>query len=316
MRFVSAMQKDIRDAYFDLIYAAGFENPNVMVITNDMDVFSLRRFKQDFPDRFINVGVAEQNMINVAAGLASCGKTVVVYGISSFVTFRCYEQLKFNVCSMNLPVIVVGIGPGFSFAFDGPTHHGTQDIAVMRALPEVAIYNPGDIVAAEACATLSLAARGPVYVRIDKGPFPALHDPAGSFAEGYGVLRPMADTNIISTGSLTREAVKIADMLAGQGVAVGVVDLYRLKPLSERFVTEVLANSARVATLEENTLTGGLGSIVSEMIADYGLSTRLHRLALADRQVLRYGSREWLLACEGLDPGGLVKRIASIASGH
>lgn len=312
---MSAAQQDIRDAYFDTIYTAGMRDPNLVIITNDMDVFSLRRFKQDFPDRFINVGVAEQNMINVAAGLASCGKTVVIYGISSFVTFRCYEQLRFNICSMKLPVVIVGIGSGLAFSFDGPTHHGTQDVAVMRALPEMSIYNPGDTVAAEACARLSLKTRGPAYVRIDKGMFPALHDPAAAFDDGYGILRPLADLNILSTGYMTPQALALAETLAARGLTVGVVDIFRLKPLGEHLTQEVLARSRGIVTMEENALTGGLGSAISELITDAGLPTRLLRLALADEQILCYGNRDWLLARDRLDPVGITERIAAFATG-
>ncbi len=312
---MSAAMQDIRDAYFDAIYVAGATNPNLVIITNDMDVFSLRRFKQDYPDRFINVGVAEQNMINVAAGLASCGKTVLVFGISSFVTFRCYEQLRFNVCSMNLPVIIAGIGSGFAFSHDGPTHHGTQDVAVMRALPEMTIYCPGDTVAAQACARLSLAFQGPVYVRVDKGSFPALHDPTASFSEGFGILRPLADVNILSTGYMTPLVVAAADALGKRGLAAGVVDVYRLKPLGDRLRTGVLARSARIVTVEEHAQTGGLGSAVSEIMTDAGLAGALLRLATADEQVLRYGSREWHLARNRLDPESLTDRIAAFVAG-
>lgn len=306
---MNAATTDIRDAFFEAVHAAGARDERLVILTNDMDVFALRRFKEDFPARFINVGVAEQNMVNVAAGLASCGKTALIFGISSFVTFRCYEQIKVNVCSMNLPVIFVGIGTGFSFAFDGPTHHGTQDLAVMRSLPEMAIFNPGDIVSARACAGIALAAGSPVYVRIDKGPFPALYEESVAFDEGFGILRPLTAHNIVATGYLTQKALAAAGALAARGIDVGVVDLYRLKPLSPRFATQVLARSKKLVTLEENALTGGLGSIVSESITDNGLPARLLRLATADEQALRYASRDWHLARSGLDDAGVARRI-------
>lgn len=302
--------KDIRDAYFDAVYAIGEKDPAVIIITNDMDVFSLRKFKQNFPDRFINVGVAEQNMINVAAGLASCGKKPLVFGISSFVTFRCYEQLRFNVASMKLPVVIAGIGSGFAFSHDGPTHHGTQDVAVARAIPGVTIFNPGDTVAAEACAHLSFKANGPVFARVDKGMFPALHDPKTDFTKGYGVLRPLADVNILSTGFMTPIALELADVLAKQGTTVGVVDVFRLQPLfTDDFVANIMGRSKKIVTLEENALTGGLGSALAEGLADTGSPVRLLRLATADEQVLVYGSREWLLARDGLDLASMAKRI-------
>jgi transketolase len=300
---------DIRDAFFDPICAAGERDPDFVIITNDMDVFALQRFKEMHPDRFINIGVAEQNMVNVAAGLAACGKRVLLFGISSFVTFRCFEQIKFNICSMNLPVVIAGVGSGFSFAFDGPTHHGTQDVAVMRALPEMTIFNPGDTVGAAACAQLALAARTPVYVRVDKGAFPALHDPKNRFEAGFLILRPLAETNLASTGYMTPIAVEVADSLALNGFRVGVVDVFRLKPLSGELVRDVFEKSRWIVTMEEHAISGGLGTAVSEVVADRGLALRLLRLGAADQQVLRYGSREWQLAREGLSVSMICQKI-------
>ena len=142
MNSAGSNNKDMRDAFFDEIYLESFKNPDLIVITNDMDIFSLRKLKKQRPNQFINVGVAEQNMINIASGLASTGMKVIIYGIAPFVVFRCFEQIKMNICSMNLPVSIVGIGSGVSFAFDGPTHHAIQDISVMNALPEMSILNP------------------------------------------------------------------------------------------------------------------------------------------------------------------------------
>ena len=132
-------QLDIRDVFFDRLYQLGSQNSNIMIISADMDAFSLRRFANDFPTQYLNIGVSEQNMINVAAGLAISGKIVFCYSIASFATLRCLEQIKVNICSMNLPVTIVGAGAGFSFGYDGPTHHGTQDISAMRLLPEMSI---------------------------------------------------------------------------------------------------------------------------------------------------------------------------------
>jgi len=143
---------DIRDAFFDEIYKCAAKDKNVIFIAADMDAFSLRKYKKDLPDQYINIGVAEQNMIAVAAGLALCGKKVFLYAIIPFITFRCLEHIKVNICSMNLPVAIIGVGSGLSFGFDGPTHHAVQDIAVMRVLPEIEILNPSDSASSALCA--------------------------------------------------------------------------------------------------------------------------------------------------------------------
>ena len=304
---------DMRDAFFDAVYALGARDRDVVVITDDMDAFGLRRFKKDFPERFINIGVAEQNMINVAAGLALCGKKVFTYGIASFVTMRCFEQIKVNLCSLGLPVVIIGVGAGFSFGFDGPTHHGTQDVAVMRALPEMTIYNPSDAALAAACPRLALGAGGPSYVRLDKGTFPVLHGPQDAFADGFAVLRPLCDVNLVATGFLAHRALAVAEALAARGLAVGVVDLYRLKPIGDAFVTAVVDGSRTIVTLEEHSIVGGLGSAVGELILDHGRNVRLVREAAPDRQFLQYGGREWFLHAHGLGVDELVARHAAWA---
>ena len=125
---------DVRDVFFDTIYQQCKNDPNLIIISADMDAFSLRKIAKEFPNQYLNVGVSEQNMINVAAGMALFGKRVLCYSIASFATLRCFEQIKVNLCSLNLPVTIVGAGAGFSFGYDGPTHHGHQDLAAMRLL--------------------------------------------------------------------------------------------------------------------------------------------------------------------------------------
>ena len=302
---------DIRDAFFDEIYRIGSRDRNVVFLTDDMDAFSLRKFRQDFPTQFINVGVAEQNLVNLAAGLATCGKRVFAYGIASFVTMRCFEQIKVNLCSMNLPVTIIGVGAGFSFGFDGPTHHGTQDIAIMRALPEMTIYNPSDISLASACAQLAYKSHGPVYVRLDKGRFPVLSSEADDFSEGFRVLKPLQDINIVSTGFMTPRTLFIATELEKRSIYVGVVDLFRLKPIGERFILKVLGRSKEIVTVEENSIVGGVGTIVAEVLADNQMNIRLRRVAAQDKQFIQYGSREWFHATNRLDEASIVASFLS-----
>lgn len=301
---------DVRDAFFDEIYAIAAKDPSVVFLTGDMDAFSLKKFKQDFPDRFINIGVAEQNMMCVAAGLATCGKRVFTYGINTFVTMRCFEQIKINLCSMKLPVTIIGAGAGFSFGFDGPTHHGTQDIAVMRALPELTIYNPSDAVLAAACARLAYKSREPVYIRLDKGKFPQFYDAHETGEKGYKILKPLQAVNLISTGFMTTQAMAAAEKLEAQGKKVGVVDVYRIKPLAQDFLTQVVDSSKTLYTLEEHSAAGGFGSILAELLADGGRAVTLKRLAVQDKQFLDYGDREWFQKQNGLDVASLVRELS------
>jgi transketolase len=273
-----------------------------------MDAFSLRKFKEDFPDRFINIGVAEQNMMSVAAGLASCGKRVFTYGINTFVSMRCFEQIKINLCSTNLPVTIIGAGAGFSFGFDGPTHHGTQDLAVMRALPELTIYNPSDSASAAGIAHAAYASKGPTYIRLDKGKFPSFYDAGENLSAGFKILKPLTDVNILATGYMTGQAMAAAKELELQGRRVGVVDVYRVKPLPQALL-EVADKSKRLFIVEENCAAGGFGSAVMKLLQDHGKNTSVKRLAIPDKQFLSYGDRDWFHKTNQLDVASLVKEI-------
>lgn len=305
---MSFSETDIRDAFFDTIYDLGKKDKQVVFLTGDMDAFSLRKFKEDFPDRFINIGVAEQNMMSVAAGLATCGKRVFTYGINTFVSMRCFEQIKINLCSMNLPVTIIGAGAGFSFGFDGPTHHGTQDLAVMRALPELTIYNPSDSASAAEIAKIAYISKTPVYIRLDKGKFPSFYEAGENLSKGFKTLKPLTDTNILATGYMTGQAMAAARELEAKGKKVGVVDVYRVKPLAEELV-QIVNKSKKLFVLEENCAAGGFGSAVSELLLDHGKSAPVKRLAIPDKQFLSYGDRDWFHKTNGLDVASLVKEI-------
>jgi len=296
-------QKDIRDAFFDEVYNIGEKDSNVIILTDDMDVFSLRKFKKNFPERFINVGVAEQNMINVAAGLASCGKRPFLYGISSFVSFRCYEQIKFNLCSMKLPVVIIGMGTGFSFAYDGPTHHAIHDIGAMRILPEIEILNPCDAVSAASFAKLAARTAHPMYIRIDKGVVPALYDTDEDYSIGFKLLRKGKDTCIVSTGNILHMAIDFVDSLEEP---IAVLDVYRLKPVNELFLQKVLDRFTRIIVLEENSHIGALSTIVSEIIAKYSISCEFKSVSLKNKEHLCYGERSWLHDYLGIHKASLL----------
>lgn len=303
------MTIDVRDAFFNEVYDIASRDRNVVFMTADADALSLHRYKHDMPDQFINVGVAEQNMVDVAAGLALCGKKVFIYAIIPFVTMRCYEHIKATICGMNLPVTIVGAGAGLTFGYDGPTHHAVQDIAVMRTLPEMAILNPCDDVSATACARMAYGSTTPVYVRIDKGAFPSRYDKTDDFNGGLKVFREIREVNIIATGFMSQRAVEIADELEKYSVDAGVIDLYRIKPVNETLLLKLIGQSKHLITVEENSIIGGIGTIISELLGDHKRNIPLKRIALQNRQHFDYGGREWLHEHYGLDVNGMVRVI-------
>lgn len=306
---------DIRDAFFDELYNIAARDRNVMFLTADMGAFSLKKFRRDLSEQYINVGVAEQNLVSVAAGLALGGKKVFIYAIAPFITQRCYEQLKIDLCAMGLPVTIIGVGAGITYGSDGPTHHATQDIAIMRALPEITILNPADPTMAAAAAQIAYKSRLPVYVRIDKGKIPLLYDSNEKFSDGLALLKPGRDLVIAATGLMVHQALKIADELAKCSMDAGVIDVYRLKPMNENLFISYIEKTNRVVTLEEHSIVGGLGSAVSEILCDRGKFLPLKRIAITEKSCVGYGDREWMHAYYGLDIQSICKTIVNANEG-
>lgn len=301
---------DMRDAFFDELYTMAKNDPDVVFLTADMGAYSLVRFKNDLGSQYINVGVAEQNMVNIAAGLALGGKRVFIYSIIPFVTLRCYEQIKVDICCMNLPVTIIGVGAGFAYGSDGPTHHATQDIAAMRALPEITILNPSDSVMSAAFAKIAYKNSSPTYVRIDKGTFPLIYDEKSSdFSEGLAELREGDDATIISTGIMVHKALEVAEILLARSISAGVIDLYRIKPLNIEALLKFIGKSRLIVTLEENTIIGGIGSMVSEVLSDNIKFIPLRRIAIPDQHCFKAGDRESLHTLYNLDIESIVKNI-------
>lgn len=305
-------QTDIRDAFFDQLYEIAKTDPRVMFLTADMGAFSLLRFKKDLPRQYYNVGVAEQNMISVAAGLALAGKKVFVYSIIPFTTLRCFEQIKIDFCCMRLPVTIVGMGPGLTYGSDGPTHHAIHDVAVMRTLPEMTIYNPSDAVSSQACARLAYDSRTPCYIRLEKGCLPVNHAPDDTFRDGLKVTRAGRQITLIASGMMVHTAHEAARILEQDaGLSVRVVDLYRLKPMNEEKILWLADSSQGLITLEENCLSGAIGSSVAEVLVDHRRTTPLKRIALPDQHCLTLGTREILLGTLGLDAQGISRTVGA-----
>lgn len=306
---VKGFDIDIRDAFFEEVHAIASKDRNVLFLTADMGAFSLNRFKENLSDQYINVGVAEQNLVSIAAGLALGGKKVFIYAIASFITQRCYEQIKIDLCGMGLPVVIIGSGPGISYNSDGHTHHAIHDIAIMRALPEMTIFNPPDPVMAGATARIAYKSHGPIYIRIDKGKLPFLYDNDEDFSDGLALLKKGRDLMIITTGVMVHQAFKVADELTKHSIDAGIIDLYRIKPINEKLLLDLIEQSDRIVTLEEHSIIGGIGSAISEILVDKGKVLPIKRIAIADKKYVGYGDREWMHSFYGLDVNSIIETI-------
>ncbi len=300
--------KDIRDAFFGEIYKIIASDKNAVFIADDIDAFVLQRLKKDFSNQYINIGVAEQNLMNVAAGLATSGKKVFVYGICSYITSRCYEQIKFSICSMKLPVVIIGAGAGFSFPFDGPTHHATIDIGIMRLLPEITILNPIDTNSAKYSAQVAYTSSSPVYVRLDKGKHNNIYKNENEAKRGFKEIFNARKKNVISTGYMSQVLLRLFEENQNLTQEFGLFDIYQIKPLPSKFLKKI-EKSKVIITIEENSLSGGLGTIITEYIADNKLKIKLKRIASRDEQFFAYGSREHLLKINKLNRHFLLEYL-------
>ena len=276
--------KSQRDVFFDTLYDIAKRDKNVILISADMGAPSLDQWRENLPEQFINVGIAEANMIAVATGLALSGKKPFCYAITPFVTLRCYEAIKVNLCLMNLPVALVGVGAGFSYDDSGPTHHATEDISIMRALPNMTIYNASDSTLAAHFATLAYEAKGPVYVRLDREKLPQLYSSGQELGDGIALIRGGHSTLAFATGNLVSEVKRLKN--------ISLYDVWRLKPLNISSILAVTRGVKDVFTVEEHLLAGGLGSAIAEVFVDYGVQIPLKRVGIRDKYYYTYGGRK------------------------
>lgn len=300
---------DFRDCVFNSVAEVMQADGNAVCLTNDMGAMGLDAIRAQHPERVFNVGIAEQNMMSVAGGLALAGKKVFVYGIIAHVTARCFEQVKLDICVPDLPVTILGVGAGLAYGVDGPTHHGVEDIAILRALGNIQIFNPADGVTASAAVRLAHASGHPAYVRMDKEVLPPLYPATTDFTAGLGVLAEGRHAAIVATGVQSWTALEAARALAAEGVAARVIDVYRLKPLNRQRLGALLGDVEAVVTLEEHVATGGVGTIVAEAMADQGLTARLRRLSLGEGFLLGSASREWAAKTFGLTAADVAQAV-------
>ncbi|MBU1083541.1 MAG: 1-deoxy-D-xylulose-5-phosphate synthase [Candidatus Omnitrophica bacterium] len=302
MKKIIRSEHDLRDAFFNELYKIAKLDKNIILLSDDFGAPSLDKFREDLAQQYYNAGISEQNMVSVAAGLALSGKKVYMYAIAPFVTLRCYEQFKIDLCSMDLPVTALGVGSGYAYSSAGPTHHAIEDIAVMRALPNLTILSPSDSVMAAAFADMSYELSGPKYIRFDRGKLPLIHsDNNDGFADGMSIIKKGSDLCIIATGTMVQRAIEVAEELAGESVDAGIIDLYRLKPVNRDLLLQNIVSAKKILTLEEHVINGGIGSIVAEILCDATVFKPLKRIAIDDQDCFSYGDREYLQRNCGLD---------------
>ena len=303
----------MRRTCLDNVHELAKRDPRVVFVGSDLGVGTLDAFREEMPERFFMEGVAEQNLIGMAAGLAMEGYIPYVNTIATFLTRRCYEQIAVDLCMHRLPVRLIANGGGLVYAPLGPTHLAVEDIALMRALPGMTVVAPcdGDEMRRFMAATLEL--EGPCYIRLAKGGDEIVSDDGAGFEIGRGIMmRPMGEVLLVATGIATTRALAAAQLLEARGVSAGLLHLHTVKPLDEAALLRHASAARAIVTVEEHTLVGGLGSAVGEIMIDSlpGSAPPLLRLGLPDRFPAHYGTQDDLLADAGLTPEAIADSVS------
>ncbi|CAB1064580.1 Transketolase, C-terminal section (EC [Olavius sp. associated proteobacterium Delta 1] len=308
----------MRDMLIEKVYECMLSDESIFFVSADLGAPALDKLRANFPDRFINVGIAEQNSINVATGLALEGFKVYAYGIALFITMRAYEQIRTNISVLtqirDININLIGVGSGLSYDVVGPTHHCLEDSCIMNVLPGFTVFSPSDAVLSGKFVDYTLQHSGPKYVRLDGKAQPELYayEDDIPFDDGFCELRKGKDICIVSTGYMTHVALEIFDLLRKYSIQAGVVDQFLLKPFNKERLLTILRQYRHVVTMEEAFINkGGLDTIVEHLCFSNRLFVGMTKIGFSDKYVFDVGDREHLYKVNNLDLKAIIETIKS-----
>jgi transketolase len=300
----------MRRAFHEELCVIAEEDDRVFLMVGDLGFGEVEQFAERFPERFLNVGVAEQNMAGIACGLAMEGHVVVTYSIANFPILRCLEQIRNDICYHNVAVKIVSTGSGLAYGAHGVSHHNTEDLAIMRALPGMVVLCPADCSEARGAVRAMIQHPGPVYLRCGYKGEPDLHGGQVEFVVGGSYrLRDGQDVTLIGTGPITHRALLAVEILADAGIEARLLSMPSIKPIDTDAILDAARDTHAIVTIEEHNILGGLGGAVAEVILNAGISVSFKALGLPDTYIRKVGSRSWLLDDLGLAP----ESIAAVA---
>jgi len=299
----------MRDAFLDRLTELAAADKDVVLLTADLGFGVFENFESKFPGQYFNVGVAEQNMTGLAAGLALEGKKVITYSIANFPTLRCLEQIRNDGCYHDLNITIVASGGGFSYGSLGMSHHATEDIAILRALPAMSVVAPGTAWEASEAIEALVKADGVGYLRLDKTVADENSTPLFSLGRSIR-YREGADVALFATGGILRDAIQAAELLQELGIDAGVVSMYSIKPIDKDAIIAAVNETGGIVTIEEHNIDGGLGSAIAEVCMDSGfIPKKFLRIGLDNQYSSIVGSQDYLKAHYQMDATAIVKRV-------
>ena len=302
----------MRTAFIESLCELAEQDERVWLLSGDLGYSVLERFIQKFPDRFLNVGVAEQNMMGVAAGLAMSGKIVFTYSIANFPVMRCLEQIRNDICYHNLNVKIIAVGGGLAYGPAGYTHHALEDLAVMRAMPGVTVLAPGDPVETRLATRAIAEHEGPCYLRLGKAGEPVVHQAQPQFRIGEAIsLRDGRDVTLISTGGMLKRSLDAADALAARGLEAHVISMHTVKPLDVKALSDAASTTRLLVTLEEHGEVGGLADAVARCLVERAIKCAFASFSIPVERDL-VGSQSYLLERAGLSAERIAARVEEV----
>lgn len=305
----------MRDAFLDRICQAMAFDDRIFFVSADFGSPVLDRIRAQYPNRFVNVGIAEQNLINVCAGLATEGFRVFAYAIAPFITMRCYEQIRVNLVLLSavrpMNVTLIGVGAGYSYVVSGPTHQCYEDLSIMRALPTLSVYSPSDHVTAAAMFESCLENDGPKYLRLDAQVLPVMYpECTPNMLQGFHVLREGKDLCMVATGYMVHSALQVADQLAQMGIQAAVVDLFSLSHFDQQALRAFIIHHAYIVSLEEGFRgRGGLDAMLFDWLAQHHASATLLNLGVEGGYRFELGTRMELHEQVGIGVNVVTQKI-------
>ncbi len=303
----------MRDTFVRTLVQLAKEDKNIELVTGDLGFGVLKPFWEQCPDQFTNAGIAEQNMTSVAAGMALTGKNVFTYSIGNFPTLRCIEQIRNDCAYHHANVKVVCIGGGFVYGSLGMSHQATEDIAILRALPDVVVLAPADLVEAEECTKALAKYEGTAYLRLGRGGEKRIHDHIDNFQIGKAIkVHDGEKVAIFSTGAIFEEIRITEDVLNERGITPAVYTFPTVKPIDKEIIMACASKFDLIATCEEHNYIGGFGSAVAEVLAELPQHARLLRVGLHDEYSVRVGNQHYLRGQYGLDGKSIAQQILGV----
>lgn len=299
-----------RDVFIQTIFEAAKTDKDIIFLTADLGAKALDAFREELPKQCLHVGISEQNMIDLAAGLSQCGKKVYCYAMAPFATLRCFEQIRVSLGAMKQPVTIIGVGVGYGYDDAGPTHYATEDLACMRTIAGMEIYTPCDSQSAEDLAEKCIDDPKLRYIRLDRAPLMDLD--VGQYGDGYNIMYDMHGGSdsvlILASGYMVHRALVVRDRLSNGRV----VDLYRIKPFPD--ILHIIKDYEHIVTLEEHFLTGGFGSAILEALNDNGVHRKVLRLGSKHHYYFENGGRNYVHELAGIDEKSVHKAILELIS--